>query len=304
LGRVTGPDLRWPSAASLLRSDPVEQRRNVALLGVPTRATALSPRSEASTPAAVRAALERYSTYSWLDATDLAGEVNVVDHGDVVDPDGPEGIRRVAEAIGRVDERCELVIALGGDNAATFAVMTALAGSDLGAWGLVTVDAHLDLRDGVSNGSPVRQLLEAGLPGSRVAQIGLADFSNSAFYAGRAADAGITVVPRSAFRELGATRVVAEALAVAGAGDGPVYVDLDMDVADRSVVPACPAAAPGGLSADEVRQVARLFGADPRVRAIDVTEIDVARDADDERTVRLAALVVLEALAGTTRRPR
>ena len=46
----------------------------------------------------------------------------------------------------------------------------------------------------------------------------------------------------------------------------------------------------------------RRLCADPRVRAIDVTEIDVTRDSPDERTVRLAALVVLEALAGYLRR--
>ena len=75
-----------------------------------------------------------------------------------------------------------------------------------------------------------------------------------------------------------------------------------MDVCDRSVVPGCPAAAPGGLSADELRQFVRLLCASPQVHVIDVTEIDVARDAPDERTVRLAALVVLEALSGYVRR--
>ena len=44
------------------------------------------------------------------------------------------------------------------------------------------------------------------------------------------------------------------------------------------------------------------MSAHPQVSALDVTEIDVARDAPDERTVRLGALVVLEALAGYARR--
>jgi formiminoglutamase len=34
------------------------------------------------------------------------------------------------------------------------------------------------------------------------------------------------------------------------------------------------------------------------VRAIDITEIDAALDSTDQRTVRLAALLVLEAAAG------
>ena len=68
------------------------------------------------------------------------------------------------------------------------------------------------------------------------------------------------------------------------------------------MVPACPAAAPGGISADEIRQFAFLAGASPQVRSIDITEIDSSQDAPDQRTVRLGALVVLETLAGLTTR--
>jgi len=180
--------------------------------------------------------------------------------------------------------------------------MHGLAGAALADWGLITLDAHLDLRDGESNGSPVRQLLAAGLDGHHVVQIGLADFSNSPFYAARARDAGITTVSRDELRTQHLEDVVARALDVAGAEGRAIYVDIDMDAADRSVVPGCPAAAPGGLSADEMRRFVRCVTADPRVRAMDITEIDVGRDSDDQRTVRLAALLVLEALAGVRRR--
>ena len=66
-----------------------------------------------------------------------------------------------------------------------------------------------------------------------------------------------------------------------------MYVDLDMDVCDRSVAPACPASLPGGLSAAELLQAAFLAGRHPRVRAMDVTEIDATADTKDQRTVRL-----------------
>ena len=64
-----------------------------------------------------------------------------------------------------------------------------------------------------------------------------------------------------------------------------------------------PASVPGGLSADELRVAARAAGADPRVVGVDVTEVDAAADAPDGRTVRLAALVVLEVAAGLLTRP-
>ena len=68
------------------------------------------------------------------------------------------------------------------------------------------------------------------------------------------------------------------------------------------MAPACPASVPGGISADELRQAANLVAQDSRVRAIDITEIDAAIDSDDQRTVRLAALLVLEAAAGLASR--
>jgi formiminoglutamase len=73
-------------------------------------------------------------------------------------------------------------------------------------------------------------------------------------------------------------------------------------VCDRSVVPACPAAAPGGISADELRQFAFLAGASRSVVGADITEIDSAKDSEDERTVRLAALAILEMIAGFSTR--
>ena len=99
-----------------------------------------------------------------------------------------------------------------------------------------------------------------------------------------------------------AATLARRAIDIAGAGGRRVYVDVDLDVADRATVPGCPSAVPGGLSADEVRRFVREVTSSPSVVALDVTEVDVERDDADERTVRLAALVVLEALVGVSRR--
>ncbi|HUX05281.1 MAG TPA: arginase family protein [Acidimicrobiales bacterium] len=298
---ATTRDSNWLPASSLITDEASSDRVNVALFGVSTWATSLSARSSLSTPSAVREALAYYSTWSYSDTVDLADAVALVDHGDVADPDGPDADARVRALTDALDDRYALRIALGGDNAATWRVLNALGADTLDDWGLVTLDAHLDLRDGVSNGSPVRQLLEAGLSGAHVVQVGLADFSNSPEYARRASAAGITVIARDELRREPVESAARRALELAGADGRRVYVDIDMDVADRSVVPGCPAAAPGGLSADEVRRFVRAAAADQRVAALDVTEIDVERDRD-QRTVRLAALLVLEALAGVRRR--
>lgn len=291
-------DPRWPRASAWLAQSSVDPI-DLAVLGVPCHRTSISATHADATPQAIRAALARYSTYSWAHDVDLA-DLRVRDLGDVAEPDGPDGEQRVAEAVGAADAR--LLIALGGDNSLTFSVMAGRRGDALADSGLITLDAHHDLRDGVSNGSPVRRLIEAGLPGSRVVQIGIADFSNSRYYADRARELGITVITREQLRRRSMVEAMAEALAIAGSGKGSIHVDLDVDVCDRSVVPACPAAAPGGLSADELREVAYLAGTSPRVSSIDIAEIDASADSPDGRTVRLGALLLLEAAAGLASR--
>jgi formiminoglutamase len=102
----------------------------------------------------VHGALKRYSTWSFGDKVDLFDALCLVDYGDVVDPDG-DGGSRFAEALSAFNDGLELAVLLGGDNAATWRAMRAPAGGELASCGLVTLDAHLDLRESVSNRSPV-----------------------------------------------------------------------------------------------------------------------------------------------------
>ncbi len=284
-------DPLWPRASSLF-SQQSENQADVTVVGIPASQTSLSPTSAHQTPNAIRQALQRYSTAHSDPRVNLE-KVFLQDAGDITSPDSDEAA--AISELKSIAAKSALVIALGGDNSITFCGVQAMQ-----ATGLITLDAHYDLRDGVSNGSPVRRLIEAGLSGKRVVQIGIADFSNSTEYAKRAKDFGITVIPRSELRSKSIEDIWAIALSVAG---DKVFVDFDMDVCDRSVVPACPAAAPGGISADELRQFAFLAGSSPSVIGADITEIDASKDSADERTVRLAALVVLEMAAGFSTRP-
>jgi formiminoglutamase len=281
-------DPKWQRASTLIAN----KESAIGIIDVPAHKTSISQTSANKTPAAIREALTRYSTFSYTTGQDLA-QLSIQDLGEIKNPDDNES--ETTSTISKANK--DLTIALGGDNSITYAVALGVLGSDLANAGLITLDAHHDLRDGVSNGSPVRRLIEAGLDPKRVVQIGINDFSNSPDYAQLAADLGITVISRSTLEQIGITEACLIALRIAGA-DGPVHVDLDVDVCDRSVVPACPAAAPGGISAYEIRQAARLLAADPRVRGIDITEIDATKDSEEGRTVRLGALLILEAVAG------
>ena len=287
-------DPKWERDHTLFSTS--NSKADIALIGVPAHESSISATSAHLTPAAIRGALARYSTFSTSADIDLVGNTST-DLGDVPSPDGTDGHARVKAAVKNLLNAHKLFVALGGDNSITYSVASSLW-PDLSNIGLITFDAHHDLRDGNSNGSPVWQLIQAGLPGKNIVQIGIADFANSAEYSARAKENGITVISRADLRTHPIAEVVKRALDIAGRGGREIYVDLDVDVCDRSVVPACPAAMPGGISADELRQGVFLLASDKRVRAIDITEIDAALDTPDQRTVRIAALLVLEAASG------
>jgi len=291
-------DALWPRAAGWLT--PAESGQyDLGLFGVLASETSISATGANTTPAEIRVALGRYSTYSWSQGKDVR-DLSIADFGDSETPDSPDGEATTMELAARASKNSGLAVALGGDNSITYAVMRGVFGEELASSGLITFDAHHDLRDGVSNGSPVRRLIEAGLPGTSVVQIGINDFSNSPQYAARAKEYGVHVIPRSALRNRTADSVMDEALSKLG--NKKLHVDIDMDVCDRAFVPACPAAAPGGISADELRQFAFLVGKASGVVSVDITEIDAMADSADGRTVRLGALTVLELASGLASR--
>jgi formiminoglutamase len=284
----------WQRANTLFK--PNLKQADIALLGFPVHKSSITPNSCHLAPKAIRSALARYSTYSASGDVDLR-ELKITDLGDVTGADSNNGKKVIAKKVNGLLDKYGLLIALGGDNSITYTVASGLFG-DLSKVGLITLDAHHDLRDGNTNGSPVWRLIQAGLPGKNIVQIGISDFANSKEYSTRAKEAGIFVITRAQLRNKSIQDAMKQAFVHLGRNVDHIYVDLDVDVCDRSVAPACPAATPGGISADELRQAAFLAGANYKVRAVDITEIDPKRDSKDERTVRLAALLVLEIAAG------
>ncbi|MEN9731907.1 MAG: hypothetical protein RL488_1217 [Actinomycetota bacterium] len=277
-------DANWPRAAAWLKpADGIAA--DIAVFGVPANTTSISATGADKTPAAIREALLRYSLQS---STGDLGNLVARDYGDIANPDSNEGA--TSELAARLTAESKLTVALGGDNSITFAVAKHLRG------GLITFDAHHDIREGISNGSPVRRLIdEAGFDSKRIVQIGINDFSNSPEYSRRAKALGITVITREELARRTPEDVIAQALDIAGSD---THVDFDVDVCDRAFVPACPASAPGGISAFELRTFANLVTRSSSVRSIDITEIDATMDAPDQRTIRLGALLILEAAKG------
>jgi formiminoglutamase len=287
-------DVLWTRANTLFK--PNLKQANIALIGVPVHKSSITPNSCHLAPKAIRTAISRYSTFAGSKEIDLR-ELQITDLGDITGADSAAGKKVIAKKVSGLLDKYELLIALGGDNSITYTVANGLF-PDLSKVGLITLDAHHDLRDGNSNGSPVWRLIQAGLAGKNIVQIGISDFANSKEYSDRAKEYGITVITRDQMRNKSMKDVMKIAFNSLNRSIEDIYVDIDVDVADRSVAPACPASVPGGISADELRQAAFLLGKNYKVKAIDITEIDPKRDTKDERTVRLAALLVLEIAAG------
>jgi formiminoglutamase len=231
------------------------------------------------------------------------GELKAVDLGDVDDPDrGEEGEWRVRMAAESGKTIARLLLVIGGDNSVIAPVATAVLG-DLALGGLVVLDVRHDVRGGdAGNASVVRRLLDAGMPGERIVQVGVADWADSRSYYDEAYARGIHPIHREEVARRGISDCVLTALDIAAAGGRRVVVALDLDVCDRAVAPACPGSLPGGLSAAEVLRAAYLAGMHASVDAVAVTEVDAAADSDG-RTVRLAAMCLLEAAAGLAGRP-
>jgi formiminoglutamase len=285
---------------------------DVAVIGAPVSRASISPSQAHTTPAAFRSALARFSTYDGDHDLDLS-QLRVCDFGDVegdLDGDVLAAQRRIQTAVFDATAEASCVVVVGGDNSLTFPAMRGLARQGLSEeWGLLTFDAHHDVRDpksygGPRNGTPVRELIRAGLPGNRVAQVGLHGFANSREHHDWARQQGVHMRRATQVRAGGITSVLDSALtALERSGASRVYVDVDMDVLDRAYAPACPASMPGGLSPADLQEAAFVLGNDPRVAAVDFTEVDASADIAG-MTVRAMCAVFLSYCAGVAHRLR
>ncbi len=286
----------WFSAADLLTSDASAP---VALLGAPLGLGSITPGRCDLAPATVRAAMKRMSVYDLETETDLSA-LRVFDAGDVgVEQVSPaEALAPIVERLHPLTKAHALTILLGGNNAVTRPAVHALDPTLQGV-GLLTLDAHFDLRDtdcGLTNGNPVQALLEDGMPGAHIAQIGLLPFANTRKAYEKAKRAGILVRDRAYWAQFGIA-TFEEALEDIAARVDVIHVDFDIDVIERGCMPGAPGARPGGVSPQDFFDATRLICAHPKVRCVDLTEFDPSLDVASISALT-AARWACEVLAG------
>ncbi len=270
----------WPNIAGLVAGG----KADIAFIGATMTLGCVTPSAYHKAPAVFRKSLKRISTYDLEAGFDLEG-TSVRDYGDIdcthLSP--AEGLVPIVEAFRPLTQDHGLAVLIGGHNGVTRAGVTALD-PNLQNVGLLTLDAHFDLRttkDGSANGNPVRCLLEDGLPGAHIVQIGIAPFANSRTMHQTALDAGITVYTMADCRKNGVEQTVATGLQYLSEKCDVIYVDFDIDVIERALSPGAPGGRAGGFTPLEFFAATRLIGSHKKVKAVDLCEFDPDLDVSD-----------------------
>ena len=286
----------WPNLSELIVDKAADAP--VGMVGAPLDAGSVTPGRCDLAPGLLRTTLRRIGRYDVETGKELS--TPIADHGDVpiAGLSIEEATPSIVAACQASVERHQLTLLVGGNNAVTRPGAHAL-GLPLEKVGLITLDAHFDMRDtsaGLGNGNPVRALREDGLPGRNIAQIGLAPFANSEDMHRDAVDGGHLVVTIGQVRNEGIVQAISTALDHVGHCEA-IMVDCDIDVIDRGQLPGAPGARPGGMSSHDFFAAVRQIAADSRVRVIDLTEWDPPLDSTDLSALT-AARWVAECLAG------
>lgn len=289
-------DRHWPRASRWLAGEHAPGARGLLpVLGVPLTLGSITPSRCDLAPAAIRAALQRFSTCDLAHRCDVR-ELRAEDLGDlpVAELSVEAAQDPIRDAVSSALAGADAVVLLGGDNSITRPALRGMH-QNLKKCALLTLDAHLDLRTlegGLRNGNPVRALLADGLPGANIIQIGIQSFANSSAYMQVADDAGITMIPVEQVAHEGIETVVERTLHALAKRVEAIYVDLDLDVMDRAYAPATAGARPGGITPLELRRAAWCCGQHPKVRVLDLVEIDPTRDLNDVTSLAAAACLL------------
>lgn len=262
----------------------------VAFLGVPYDAGTPQPGNrtgQAAGPSAARLSSWEQFDYGaasaggaegWYDVeTDrdqLVG-VTMADAGDVA-IQGSEVDRnfdRISEAVRRLAGRGCLVVAVGGDHSISFPLVRGF--DAVGKLDVVHVDAHADFLDDLggarlTGASQLRRMSELPFVGT-LSLLGLRNVQRAEVDALRAYGARWAT---SLELEGGPTEAVRRVVPASDA----VYVSIDLDVLDLSLVPGTTLPEPGGPNYRQVREALTEIARAGRVVGFDIAELNPPHD--------------------------
>ncbi|TDQ81543.1 agmatinase [Dongia mobilis] len=307
LSRPNRGFLDWP-----IVTDPGARRADVAIVGIPLSEPYPRdpwPNDQANAPQWVRRQSIQFCDgrdhWDFDNGAPLAEFLppHCHDLGDLVWDGGDYGsfLARAGELFAGLWRTSTQVFGIGGDHGATIPLLHGLAG--LGEKiHIVHIDAHLDWRDevqGIRNGysSPLRRASELPWIGG-MTQIGLRGTGSARRPEVEAALAwGSRLIPAHEVHAHGIDWVIDQI-----PGDQPVFITIDADGVDPSIMPAVLAPSPGGLTAPQMFRLIRAIASRQRLVGMDVVEIAPAWEPANGLTAIMAGRMFLQALGASWKR--
>jgi len=254
----------------------------ICIVGLPYDGTSSYRPGSRFGPNAIRKASWGMETYSPGFQRDLA-DLKICDLGDLEIPFGNKemALAKIKEAIGKIIDDGKYPVFLGGEHLVTLPIVEALL-TRFRNLAVVQLDAHADLRDEylgetLSHSTVMRrvsEILEAG----GLFQFGVRSGSREEFsYAN-------TMGSLYDFTEDGFNK------ALRRINDKPLYISLDLDVLDPSILPGTGNPEPGGVDFTEMIRFLQIL-AKARVIGFDVVELTPNHDPSEVSSIVTSKLV-------------
>lgn len=288
---------------------PSEGPYDLCLLGVPLSKSSISFSGAHAHPDQFRQLWPSFSTYNWDEDIDLR-TLKITDLGNVemhiTDLAVCHQHIQIAAQEVRKQLPSSILVSIGGDHSITAPLLKGIQQQEQKRIGLIQFDAHLDVRDlhygGPSNGTPIRNVIESQvIRGEDIYTIGIRNFSNSKHYRSYAEEQGIHIFSASEVHRLGIEIILSEAIEHLTAHCDALYITVDLDALDQSIVPGVPAIGPNGLSTQMLFSSMFILGKCNQVMGIDFVCVDPSKDLRD-LTSRVSLHAFLHFASGVYRR--
>ncbi len=264
--------------------------------GVPYDKTSTYKAGSRFAPGALRDVSANMELYSVRSEVDLE-KVAVHDWGDVdVVEDLVETLARVKAVCSELFENKKISIMAGGEHSITKAAADALPKDT----GLVSFDAHLDLRDEflgekLSHATFMRRVSELLGP-DHIMEIGIRAFSKPELDFTR--KSGVTMITPQDLRKTGIPKT-AQKIRGFLSQFSHSYVTVDIDVLDPAFAPGVGNPEPDGLSTDELLT---LVDSSMSENSVGLDLVEVSPQLDSGQTAAVGVKVIFEAIAALSTR--
>jgi agmatinase len=225
----------------------------------------------------------------------------IADVGDVdIHPaNAPRTFENITATVRGILDRGALPVVLGGDHSITYPVFRAFDEQ----LHVIHFDAHTDYAPfendlTMTNSHAFRHIAEMENALS-LTQVGIRSLRHSPAQVEEIIESGNRVIPMGEFRRIGPQGVAD--LLPAGSR---VYVSIDVDAMDMSLVPGCVSAEPNGLTYPELRDSLKAIAERHDIAGFDFVEVNPPLDVGTGVTAYLGALTVVEFLGHICAQPR